>query len=95
MFEQRDKTVWKGQAAQQSIQMNTPASPLPKSSEAQLTPIGYIARRQLSISLKDLTSFEAIYRGLIERGVNDVSGVQFFTSELRKHRDEATNETGR
>ena len=90
VFEQSDKIGSKGQAAQQTMQMIAPAVVPPKNTtDAQLKPIGYTARRQLSISIKELDQFEAIYRGIIERGVNDVGGVQFLTSELRKHRDEA------
>ena len=56
---------------------------------AKAKPIGYAARRSLSITIKDLKSFEDIYRGLIGKGVNDVGGIQFRTTELRKHRDAA------
>ncbi len=57
--------------------------------KSTLKPIGYTASRQLSVTITDLTSFENVYRGLIERGVNSVSGIEFRTTELRKHRDEA------
>lgn len=58
-------------------------------SEPSIQPIGYIARRQLMVTIQDLAAFEQIYKGLIERGVNDVSGFEFRTTELRKHKDEA------
>lgn len=58
-------------------------------SEKTIKPIGYTAQRQLSIVISDLANFETIYRGLIEQGVNTVGGVEFRTTELRKHRDEA------
>ena len=57
--------------------------------KSPLKPIGYTASRQLSVTITDLNSFENVYRGLIERGVNSVSGIEFRTTELRKHRDEA------
>ena len=65
------------------------AAPLPGNKKPKIKPIGFAARRQLSITIKDLTAFETIYRGLIERGVNDVGGIEFRTTQLRKHRDEA------
>ena len=63
--------------------------PQPGDKLAKAKPIGYAARRSLSITIKDLKSFEDIYRGLIGKGVNDVGGIQFRTTELRKHRDAA------
>ena len=54
-----------------------------------IKPIGYNASRQLSITINDLDSFEAIYRGLIERGVNVVGGVDFRTKKLREYKDQA------
>jgi len=57
--------------------------------QQQIQPIGYSARRQISVTINDLSTFEAIYRGLVERGVNQVDNIQFQTTELRKHRDEA------
>jgi uncharacterized protein len=50
-------------------------------------PVGYMASRQFAITLVDLTKFETIYKGLIERGINRVRGIEFRTSELRHHRD--------
>ena len=55
----------------------------------KLKPVGYMAKRQIALTIKNLQRFEVIYRGLIERGVNDVGGIQFQSSELRKHKDEA------
>ena len=63
--------------------------PQPEDKMAKAKPIGYTARRSLSITIKDLKSFENIYRGLIGKGVNNVGGIQFRTTELRKHRDAA------
>ena len=60
-----------------------------RSGEFDLKPKGYSVYRGLEITVTDLERFEAIYRGLIERGINDVSGIEFQTSELRKHKDEA------
>ena len=52
-------------------------------------PVGYMASRQFAITLVDLTKFEPVYKGIVERGINRVPGIEFRTSELRKHRDEA------
>jgi len=85
---------WKGQMAQLPAQQAFGNAPLARPAPApdkkkKIKPIGYTARRSLSITIKDLAAFETIYRGLIGKGVNDVGGIQFRTTELRKHRDEA------
>ncbi|MDG1875202.1 MAG: SIMPL domain-containing protein [Mariniblastus sp.] len=90
IFDSENKnSAWKGQIAQQLPN----AAPRPlivvPDKQKKIKPIGYIARRQLSITIKDLEAFEDIYRGLIARGVNDVGGIQFRTTELRRFKDEA------
>lgn len=50
---------------------------------------GYNVRKSVVICLKDLTHFEAVLMALLKAGTNRVDGVQFQTSELRKHRDAA------
>jgi len=57
--------------------------------ENLLNPIGYIVKREMSVMSTKLDKFESMYRGLIERGVNNVDGIEFRTSQLRKHRDQA------
>lgn len=52
-------------------------------------PVGYLASRQFAITVADLKTFESIYKGLIEQGINRVRGIEYRTSELRKHRDKA------
>jgi len=89
IFEQADKVQWKGQVAQQMPIPNAAPAPRGNDKPDLIKPIGYTARRGLSVTITDLKSFEKIYRGLVERGVNDVGGIQFRTTELRKHRDEA------
>ena len=90
ILEQANRPGWKGQ--QLSIQSNA-ATNFPDGStdklKIKIKPIGYTARRQLSVTITDLKTFEAIYRGLLRQGVNDVGGIQFRTTELRKHRDAA------
>ena len=94
---------WKGQTLAPVQQMSLPvpnlspsnapnapaAAPAADDKEDKIKPLGYTARRQLAITIDKLDSFVKIYRGLIERGVNDVSGISFRTTELRKHRDAA------
>ena len=52
-------------------------------------PQTYIVRKSLVITSTDIGTFEALLPDLIKAGANHVHRVQFMTSELRKHRDEA------
>jgi uncharacterized protein YggE len=51
--------------------------------------LGYFARRSLSVTLKDTARFEALVSAVLTAGANHLHGVEFRTSELRRHRDEA------
>jgi uncharacterized protein YggE len=51
--------------------------------------IGYFVRKTIVITLKDLDKFEDLLTSALEAGVNYVHGIQFRTTELRKHRDQA------
>ena len=51
--------------------------------------LGYFVRKNVVITLKDITKFEAVLSRALELGANYVHGVDFRTTELRKHRDEA------
>jgi uncharacterized protein YggE len=51
--------------------------------------LGYFARRSLVITLRDLSKFESLLSDALTAGANYVHGVEFRTTELRKHRDEA------
>ncbi len=51
--------------------------------------IGYFVRKTIAITLKDTSKFEKLLSGVLEAGANYVHGIQFQTTELRKHRDEA------
>ncbi len=57
--------------------------------EELLQPLGYNVRRQFRIRITHLIQFETVYRGLVERGINQVGGIQFNSSERRKYRDQA------
>jgi uncharacterized protein len=51
--------------------------------------IGYFVRKNIVITLRDLTKFEELYSRLLDAGVNYVHGVEFRTTGLRKYRDQA------
>ena len=81
------------QQCQSSLVPNAPArNAAPANAEdpfAKLKPIGYQVRRQFGITITDLNNFEKIYRGLIKAGINDIGGINFESSDLRKHKDAA------
>ena len=56
---------------------------------SRIKPANYIARKSIEVKLADLRRFEEIMSGVLEHGVTHVHGIDFRTSELRKHRDEA------
>lgn len=47
----------------------------------------YLARRTISVRLKNLARFEELLIAQMKGGATSIQGVQFCTSELRKHRD--------
>ena len=49
----------------------------------------YIVRKSIEVKLHRIKVFEGILTGLLTNGVNEVYGIEFRTTELRKHRDEA------
>ena len=51
--------------------------------------IGYFVQKTIVVTLKDLSEFESLLVEALDLGVNHVLGIQFRTTELRKHRDEA------
>ena len=51
--------------------------------------IGYFVRKSVVITLRDLGKFEDLLTESLEAGANYVQGIQFRTTELREHRDEA------
>jgi uncharacterized protein YggE len=53
--------------------------------------IGYFVQTTVEVTVKEITRFESILTAALEAGANYVHGIQFRTSELRKHRDEARN----
>jgi len=51
--------------------------------------VGYFVRKNVVVTLRDLGEFEPLLSDALEAGVNYVHGVEFRTTELRQHRDEA------
>ena len=51
--------------------------------------LGYVVRKSIVVTLSDLDQFEGFLTEALESGVNYVHGIEFRTTELRKHRDEA------
>ncbi len=52
-------------------------------------PVTYIVRKSIEVKLPKIGSFEGLLTGLLTNGVNNVHGIEFRTSQLRKHRDAA------
>ena len=50
---------------------------------------GYVARREYTVTLKDPKKTEAIVDACLTSGANLLLGIDYRTTELRKHRDEA------
>jgi uncharacterized protein YggE len=51
--------------------------------------IGYFVRKTIVVTLKDIAAFEDLLSDVLDAGASNVHGIQFRTTELRKHRDEA------
>lgn len=54
-----------------------------------LTFTGYFVRKNIVITLKNISKYEDVLSGVLEAGANHVQGIQFRTTELRKYRDQA------
>ena len=51
--------------------------------------VAYVVRKSIEVKLTELGRFEEILSEALENGVTHVHGIDFRTSQLRKHRDEA------
>ena len=49
----------------------------------------YELEQSFTVTLEDPAQYESVLYGLLEHGVNRVEGVEFYSSEIRKYRDEA------
>jgi len=50
---------------------------------------GFFVTKNIAIILRDVSKFEMLYSDALEAGVNNIFGVEFKTSEIKKYRDEA------
>ena len=55
----------------------------------QIVPEYYQVRRNLGVRLRKVDQFDAVLKGALTSGANYVLGIDFRTTELRKHRDAA------
>lgn len=51
--------------------------------------VAYVVRKSVEVKLTQLGRFEEVLTEALENGVTHVHGIDFRTSQLRKHRDEA------
>lgn len=51
--------------------------------------IGYFARNTLVVTITDMDTVETVITGALESGVNYIHNVDFQTTDLRKHREQA------
>jgi len=51
--------------------------------------LGYLVRKTIMVTLKEVKRFEELLSTALENGANYVHGIQFRTTELRKYRDQA------
>jgi hypothetical protein len=51
--------------------------------------LGYWVRKSLVVTMKDISKFETVLTSVLQAGANYIHGVEFRTTELRKHRDTA------
>ena len=61
----------------------------------QITPEFYFVRRNLGVRLRKVSQFDAVLAGALRSGANQVHGIDFRTTELRKHRDAARQQAVR
>lgn len=52
-------------------------------------PVLYVVRKSIGIRLTRVEAFEPVLSGLLGNGVQYIHGIEFRTSQLRKHRDAA------
>ena len=51
--------------------------------------VGYEVSKSVTVRLTDLSRFEGFFAEVLKAGVSRVKGVTFYTSQLRKYRDQA------
>ncbi len=56
---------------------------------AQIKPLYFRVSKGIGVKLTNVSSFDNVLTGLIANGVNNVEGVDFRTTDLRKYKDQA------
>ena len=51
--------------------------------------LGYFVRKNVAITLRDLSQFEGLLSALLDAGATHIHGIDFRSTELRQHKDEA------
>jgi len=59
------------------------------SNVSRTKPVIYVVRKSIEIKLTRIDTFEGLLTGLLTNGISNVHGIDFRTSNLRKHRDAA------
>lgn len=62
--------------------------PVPKTYETKVTDY-FRVQRSITVTVRELQSFDAVLNGSVERGITNVHGIDFRTSELKRHREKA------
>ena len=57
--------------------------------QSRVTPVAYIVRKSIEIRLTNTVAFQTVVTGLLTNGVNLIQNVDFRTTQLRQHRDQA------
>ena len=55
----------------------------------QNTPEAYMTQRSVTVTIKNVNRFDEILTGIYKTGANRVDGIEYRTSELQKHREQA------
>jgi uncharacterized protein YggE len=63
--------------------------PRHRSSEVAFELLGYAVRKTIVIRLRDVAKFEALLADALDAGVTHVHGIEFRSTDLRRHRDQA------
>lgn len=52
----------------------------------------YVANQSLSITLKDVTKYDALMMGLVNQGINDINEVEFKSTKIEEYKSTARKE---
>ena len=64
-------------------------NPFADGNDQQVNLRGYFVRKTVVFTLRDVSKIDALVTAALEAGANYVHGIEFRTTELRKHRDAA------